>query len=109
MKKLRRKKSQSQERESVIKDQIADLEVDQSLGRRKTNTVQEVGKVPQDRVRKRRSNLINNFSIYEKILEQERNAAVAKGRDYAVRPTSYKSSLSQAVPTGNQKRRSKYL
>lgn len=48
------------------------------------------------------------ISIYEKILEQERNAAVAKGRDYAVRPTSYKSSLSQAVPTGNQKRRSKY-
>jgi len=43
-------------------------------------------------------------SIMEKIKMQEREAAVAKGKDYAVRPSSYKSSLSQAVANKYRKR-----
>jgi hypothetical protein len=45
-------------------------------------------------------------NLIDKIKEQERESVLAKGREYALKPTSYKSSLSLKLP-GNISKRSK--
>jgi hypothetical protein len=42
-----------------------------------------------------------------KIIDEEKRNALAVGRDYALKPTSYKCSLSLRMPLGNTRKRSK--
>jgi pre-mRNA-splicing factor 38B len=43
----------------------------------------------------------------KEIIDEEKRNALAIGRDYALKPTSYKSSLSLKMPLGNTRKRSK--
>jgi hypothetical protein len=47
------------------------------------------------------------LGLRERIIEEEKRNALAIGRDYASKPTSYKSSLSLRMPLGNSRKRSK--
>jgi len=47
------------------------------------------------------------FRLLERIIQEEKRNALAVGRDYASKPTSYKSSLSLRMPLGNTRKRSK--
>jgi pre-mRNA-splicing factor 38B len=53
-----------------------------------------------------KKNIRDKDNIIKKVKEKERDLALAKGREYAVKPTSYKSSLSTKLP-GNSKKRSR--
>lgn len=44
-----------------------------------------------------------NSSLLKKIRDEEKNAALAKGKDYAIKPSSYKTSLSNKIPSNKQK------
>ena len=57
----------------------------------------------RERSNKRINNNYNNnkndeFSLMKQVLESERNTVVAHGKDYAIKPTSFKKSISVKVP-----------
>ena len=57
----------------------------------------------REKSNKRINNNYNNnkndeFSLMKQVLESERNTVVAHGKDYAIKPTSFKKSISVKVP-----------